>query len=42
MALGDMSSRELTLLSHKEQGWIDNQERHDRIPFDSAFELKAI
>lgn len=42
MALGDMSSRELTLLSHKEQGWIDHQERHDRIPFDSAFELKAI
>lgn len=41
-ALGDMSSRELTLLSHKEQGWIDHQEKHDRIPFDSAFELKAI
>lgn len=42
IALGNMSSRELTLLSHQEQGWIDNQERHDRIPFASAFELKAI
>ena len=41
-ALGNMSSRELTQLSHKEQGWIDNQKKHNRIPFDSAFDLKAI
>lgn len=36
-----LSEKELDII-HQEQGWIDNQERHDRIPFDSAFELKAI
>ena len=41
-ALGNMSSRELTQLSHQEQGWIENKEKHDRIAFDNAFELKAI
>lgn len=41
-ALGNMSSRELTQLSHQEQGWIENKEKHDRIAFDYAFELKAI
>lgn len=41
-ALGNMSSRELTQLSHQEQGWIENEEKHSRIAFDYAFELKAI
>ena len=31
-ALGNMSSRELTQLSHQERGWIENEGKHDRIP----------
>ena len=36
------SSSEMTRISHEENAWIDNKEGHKRIPFVSAFELKAI
>ena len=41
-ALGNMSSRELTQLSHQELGWTENWEKHSRIAFNYAFGLKAL
>ena len=40
--LGNMSSRELTQLSHQELGWTENREKHSRIAFNYAFGLKAL
>ena len=38
----ELSSRELSNLSHEETAWINHHEKHDRIPFAEAFELKAL
>jgi len=37
--LGKLSARKLTELTHKESGWIDNQETHKLIPYKYAFML---
>ena len=36
------TSSEMTRLSHEEDAWCENVEGHRRIPFDTAFKLKAI
>lgn len=38
----NLSSRELSRLSHEEQAWIDHHDRHESIPFTEAFDLKAV
>ena len=38
----ECSSTDMTRISHEENAWIDNKDGHKRIPFVSAFELKAI
>lgn len=38
----DMSSRDISEISHKEKAWIDCHDKHSRIPFSDAFALKAI
>lgn len=38
----DMSSRDISEISHKEKAWIDCHDKHNRIPFSDAFALKAI
>ena len=39
---GTKTSRELSRLSHDEKAWIDYQGSHERISFETAFELKAV
>ena len=36
------TSSEMTRLSHEEDAWCENVEGHRRIPFDTAFKIKAI
>lgn len=36
------TSSEMTRFSHEEDAWCENVEGHRRIPFDTAFKLKAI
>lgn len=38
--LGKLSARTLTEISHKEDGWIENQEGHKCIPYQYAFSIK--
>ena len=37
-----LSSRDLSRLSHEERAWIDHHYRHESIPFEEAFDLKAV
>lgn len=39
---GNCSSRELSEVSHKEHGWIENHLQHGMIPYDDAFVLRGI
>lgn len=39
--LVDMRGGEVVKLSHKEEGWINNKDRHNIIPYDEAYSLKA-
>lgn len=39
---GKCSARQLSDLSHQEQGWIDNHMGRRAIPFEDAFSLRAI
>ena len=36
------TSTKMTAISHEESAWIDNVKEYHRIPFESAFKLKAI
>ena len=38
----DMSSHEISILSHEESAWKDCVSKHSTIPFSDAFSLKAI
>lgn len=38
----DLSSSEISRISHEENAWMDCKEENSRIPFRYAFELKAI
>lgn len=37
-----MSSREISRISHDEDAWLNHHEKHEHIPFDDAFTIKAI
>ena len=37
-----MSSREISRISHDEDAWLNHQEKHEHIPFDDAYMIKAI
>ena len=39
---GASTSREISRLSHEEKAWIDYHEKLERIPFETAFALKAV
>ena len=39
---GSKSSRELSNISHEEQAWLSHHEKHERIPFEDAFAMKAV
>lgn len=39
--LVDMKRADVVDLSHKENGWINNKDHHDIIPYDEAYSLKA-
>ena len=36
------TSTDMTRISHEESAWLDNVEGHKQIPFEAAFQLKAI
>lgn len=36
------SASEISAISHNEKAWLDCHEEHKRIPYDYAFELKAV
>lgn len=38
----NLSSRELSRISHEEAAWLKHHIKHDNIPFDEAFALKAV
>lgn len=38
----NLSSRELSRLSHEEKAWVNHHDRHESIPFSEAFDLKAV
>lgn len=37
-----MSSREISRISHDEDAWLNHHEKHEHIPFDDAYMIKAI
>lgn len=37
-----MSSREISRISHDEDAWLNHHEKHEQIPFDDAYMIKAI
>ena len=37
-----MSSREISRISHDEDAWLNHHDKHEHIPFDDAFTIKAI
>ncbi|MBO5467177.1 MAG: DUF4065 domain-containing protein [Prevotella sp.] len=39
---GKMSSREISRISHDEDAWINHHDKHEHIPFDDAYMIKAI
>lgn len=39
--LADMTREEVIELSHKENGWANNKDRHSIIPYNEAYNLKA-
>lgn len=39
--LVDMTRADVVELSHKEDGWINNKDHHDIIPYDEAYSLRA-
>ena len=39
---GKMSSREISRISHDEEAWLNHYDRHEYIPFDNAYTIKAI
>ena len=39
---GDNTSREISRLSHEEKAWMDYHEKRERIPFETAFALRAV
>ena len=39
--LVDMKRADVVDLSHKENGWINNKDHHNIIPYDEAYSLKA-
>ena len=39
--LVDMKRADVVDLSHKENGWINNKNHHNIIPYDEAYSLKA-
>lgn len=39
--LVDMKRADVVALSHKENGWINNKDHHNIIPYDEAYSLKA-
>ena len=40
--LAGMKRSEVVELSHKEDGWINNKDHHDIIPYAEAYSLKGI
>ena len=39
---GKMSSREISRISHDEEAWLNHHAKHEHIPFDDAYTIKAI
>lgn len=39
---GKMTSREISRISHDEEAWLNHHNKHDHIPFDDAYMIKAI
>ena len=39
---GKMSSREISRISHDEDAWLNHHDKHEHIPFDDAYMIKAI
>lgn len=37
-----MSSREISRISHDEDAWLNHHDKHEHIPFDDAYMIKAI
>ena len=37
-----MTSREISRISHDEDAWLNHHDKHECIPFDDAFTIKAI
>ena len=37
-----MSSREISRISHDEEAWLNHHDKHEHIPFDDAYMIKAI
>lgn len=39
---GKITSREISRISHDEDAWLNHHEKHEHIPFDDAYMIKAI
>ena len=37
-----MTSREISRISHDEEAWLNHHDKHEYIPFDDAYTIKAI
>lgn len=41
-SLGNKTSREISRISHDEDAWLRYHEKHERIPFDCAYTIRAV
>ena len=39
---GKITSREISRISHDEEAWLNHHDKHEHIPFDDAYMIKAI